>query len=866
MIFSQSHIAHFFSKQASQFSKYWFTQFCFNRFIVFCFGDSFNMVTRGQRKKQGLQFRDDGRSVLSQIALIEEAARKGTEESLYTQRSIEETSNTTENSLETVVENNITEDVHIEKKSSNILRILRTGEIIDVGNVCDQKNNSDVDSNSESQDECDDRGVELTQITNAPGSSQGEHTVKEDIEELNVMLVRQCEPFVPSIPLLSQVKFENDIPFSQSTLKEAQNSIHPIRLEKENVINPYKKNKNFSKQTATSIKIPKTIEEIVHNMNQSFEEFGDDHEVIANCNRGGNTKKTEDRKVAVLKRMLDTMKEVKKPWVHSLLELVNCQYLQAKGDYISKDYALFDMLAGEKTLAKCALMNRILTLCFFKWKNAKNTGEETKSLQPSSFLKMIRTLLVKLRERNINFSHLEFNEIGEFSGVVASVWQNRQKEDSSYGCPKKKRVDHQFVRLLVEAIKKKTFQPMTNLKHMLFAVMFCNGYYCAFRGGEDHWGLKMEDVTEDVFSVEHGEEWEGLPFIRVNISASKATKLSLKYHSVKTNQRTSLIVPTELNVDGWNPPDIYKRYMSYCHPYAKTFYCKPIGSESMRYKVNMELKERDIEWNKKNPWNPRIPKDYDIRFFPSGNGVTNHNLGAKSLTNFCKDLGKLIGIKDFDSCTGHALRVLNCTNAQEGGLNCNDIANMACQSNIHVQKEYIHGMTATRERNQLNAITVGNVCARTSSGSKLLKNPPVTMAVPILPFKRNAEEQDNYETNQLECDENESKESLRWKIKYLEMELKLEKAKNLQSFHSSNGPWNIQEPYHGHSHGAWNHQPSTMYNHCPMTYHSYHHAPYRYGPPPPPPPPTTDYHGHHCGCNNYNCHHHGPWYGRYNGP
>ena len=81
------------------------------------------MVTRGQRKKQGLQFRDDGRSVMSQIALIEEAARKGTEETLFIQRSIEETSNTTKDSTENVLENNDTDDVHSDKNSSNILRI-----------------------------------------------------------------------------------------------------------------------------------------------------------------------------------------------------------------------------------------------------------------------------------------------------------------------------------------------------------------------------------------------------------------------------------------------------------------------------------------------------------------------------------------------------------------------------------------------------------------------------------------------------------------------------------------------------------------------------------------------------------------------
>ena len=481
-------------------------------------------------------------------------------------------------------------------------------------------------------------------------------------------------------------------------------------------------------------------------------------------------------------------------------------------------------------------------------------------------MKSIRTLLVKLREWNISFNHAEFNEKGEFSGIVATVWQNRQKDDSTYGCPKKKRVNHQLVRLLVEAIQKKTFQPMNNLKHMLYAMIFCNGYYCAFRSGEDHWSLKMMDVLCDVFSIEHGEELVGLPFIRVNISASKATKLSLKYPSVKTNQRTSLTVPTERDVPGWNPPDIYKKYLSLCHPDAKFFYCKPIESQSTRDKLNLELKERDIEWNRNNPRNPWTIKDYDVQFFPSGNGVTNHNLGAKSITKSCKELGQLIGVKDFESCTGHALRALNCTNAQEGGLNCNDIANMARQSNINVQKEYIDGMTATRERNQLNAITVGNVCARTSAGNSLLKNSNI---VPILPYKRNAEEQFGEQSKMLVTNENESEDALRWKEKAKALEAELERIKantfNGQTMHLAQGPWNMQETFRPalHATAPWNMQPLPTYNPYPMAYHSYHPPPYTYGPPPPP----MNYHGHICGCNpqRNNCNHHGPWYGGQHG-
>ena len=584
----------------------------------------------------------------------------------------------------------------------------------------------------------------------------------------------------------------------------------------------------------------------------NFAEFGEDQELIASCDRGRNTKETEARKVVLLNRMIETLKEVKESWVLPLLELVNCQYLQAKGDFISKDYVLFDYLAGEKTVEKRALMNRILTLCGVKWKNVGNHKSSNRILQPGTHLKMIRTLLVKLRERNINYNHKEFNDIGEFSGVVASLWQSRQKNDASYGCPKKKRVDPKFVRLLVESVVNKTFQPLTNPKHMLFALIFCNGYYCAFRGGEDHWSLRMSDVTSHVFTIEHGEEWAGHSYMRVNISASKATRLSVNHPSVKPNQQTSLIVPSEVEVDGWNPPDIYKKYMSKCHPDAQTFYCRYIDSESTRKKFNQELKNRDVEWNQNNPTKPRNMKEYDVWFFPSGNGVTNHNIGSKTITNYCKELAKLIGLDEFQSCTGHALRALNCTNAQEGGLNCNDIANMARQSNIHVQKEYIDGLTATRERNQLNAILVGNVCARTSIGRSLLKNPTKKKTIPILPQKRSVEKEEEEEI--LLDDIHETEESLRIRNLALENELNIWKSRvlnNPQLYNERNiqGPppqlhptWNMHGPSHMHGHQSLQtpiqHHPGYCNHHCPQcnpTYNSYYHDSYRYDRHPPPP-------------------------------
>jgi hypothetical protein len=417
-------------------------------------------------------------------------------------------------------------------------------------------------------------------------------------------------------------------------------------------------------------------------------------------------------------------------------------------------------------------MNRILTLVGVKWKKIAGKKDEIGDpLKPLSHLKMIRDLLCKLRERNIDYDVNELSDIGEFSGVLATIWQGRQQVDAGYAVEKKKRVDPKYMRLLTEAIQKKTFQPMTNPKHMLYALIFCNGYYAAFRGGQDHYLLNQNDITEGVFDADHGDEWNGRPYISVRITASKATRLSVRHPSVKKKTRTELLIPSEANIPGFDPPAIFKKYKSMVHPDAKKFYCRIIESEATRVKFNNELKQRDIDWNRANPSEPRVIKDYDVYFYPSGLGVTNHNIGSNQITKYCKEMAQLIGIKDFEACTGHALRALNQTNGQEGGLNTNDIANMARQSSLHVQSVYIDGMTSERERKQLNAISMSNVVARTSAGRALLSKPTKSKQAPVLPAKRPAPSDDHGE--EVSTKETDAERLYRLRAEAAELELKL---------------------------------------------------------------------------------------------
>ena len=146
------------------------------------------------------------------------------EESVFTQQSAEEdfimTDNLKEKSRENNVEEskNVLDDKHINENSNDILKILRSDEIMD---SCVPKDKQS-DSESETQDESNNHGTEFTQITNDTQHLQVQPIPLKDDVHPKVMLVGQWDPFVPDLSLLSQVKFKNDIPFLQSTLKAAQ--------------------------------------------------------------------------------------------------------------------------------------------------------------------------------------------------------------------------------------------------------------------------------------------------------------------------------------------------------------------------------------------------------------------------------------------------------------------------------------------------------------------------------------------------------------------------------------------------------------------------------------------------------------------
>ena len=469
--------------------------------------------------------------------------------------------------------------------------------------------------------------------------------------------------------------------------------------------------------------------------------FGDDADLVANCDRGANTKKRDARLKSLLARMIKLLIECNQEWTKPLLLKVNCRYLQAKGDFISKDYKLFDLLAGVKTVEKRAVMNRIILLCGVKWKKLSGRkGTKGKHYQPVSLCKNIRDLLCKLRERGIDYNIKEFKDKGEFCGVMADQWHIiKQTIDPKLGTGiETRRVPADYILLLVAAIESKKIDPFNNHRDLWGVVAFCIGFYCCFRGGKDQCLLLQEEIKFSIFNSTHGPLLCGEENVHVSISESKATRLSVHNPTIKPNQRKDFFVPQEsgLAPRGWRPVEWFKFMKARSHPDAKKWYCAYIRSSNTRKKVSQAMKQRDIEYNAQNPRTPRTIKEYDIWFQPGVFGHTNYNLGADSISKILKELGEKIGIPDFDKATGQSIRALSLSECARGNLNQNDAANLARQSNVSVQQVYVDAATEGRIGNQLQAICVNSVLER----NDIRMNPGRAPTEPVLPAKRPAEE------------------------------------------------------------------------------------------------------------------------------
>ena len=183
-----------------------------------CPQHNINMRTRQKTKELGVAFRNDGRPLFEQLDMVEEATRKRRVESLPTiNEDDEDDQSQSSKKNRSVYSVQQSEDDSPNPKKSPIRLFLQKHDIESspeyskeqeqVENLLSHNNNEESSSDSESEDE-EDAKLSSQFFTKALSCNHDFHE-QSFTEEVQVINVHKCPPFVPHPMLVKQIKFED---------------------------------------------------------------------------------------------------------------------------------------------------------------------------------------------------------------------------------------------------------------------------------------------------------------------------------------------------------------------------------------------------------------------------------------------------------------------------------------------------------------------------------------------------------------------------------------------------------------------------------------------------------------------------------
>ena len=176
----------------------------------------------------------------------------------------------------------------------------------------------------------------------------------------------------------------------------------------------------------------------------------EEKDFVTKVKRGGNTTYYINQCKARVKRFFDTIEEFGGNQLKKLLKKVPSNYSCGT----KEDYAFYNILGGEKNDIKKYILNQCLVLCCMKWVILKG-AKKGKPYQPSTFDKMMQSIGYDWLAKGIKFNYKEdFNDQGEFHGVVKDFWKRHQKKDPTFGtCPNRARAPEDILHIVCQAIR-----------------------------------------------------------------------------------------------------------------------------------------------------------------------------------------------------------------------------------------------------------------------------------------------------------------------------------------------------------------------------------------------------------------------------
>ena len=434
---------------------------------------------------------------------------------------------------------------------------------------------------------------------------------------------------------------------------------------------------------------------------EGFEHAGLDArqlQVATNTQRGNNTTRYLNAQEAAVVKVFTTVREYGGPSMRPLLNIVSCWH----DPHGPPDYDFYNICGGPKNPNSKFIINKMLVLCGMKWTRT-DTGA---ALQPNTLTKYLQDAFSIWRKKGIRFDFMkDFNERGQFAGIIASEWERLRKIDSSFGTnPNQARIKCSFLEKFRAALHSGVLNPKEDAVHMLFCQLFIMGFYLGLRGKEEQAELRMDQYVTGKYDTDQGGDLVGLDYCGANLPWSKAVQLKISKTSRPVSDRTQITFCEDPEDPDFCPVKCTRAYIDKCHPLAKKFYAS-IATPSQRETYRKQYNR-------------------DIWFNPSGAGTsfadgtfkanTTFNLGHNMVSKNLKRLAQLIGCEDFHKASGHAFRALMITVSLNNNLSAMTIAGGARHASVNSQKSYAT-KAGQQEANRQFALNLdGKVKTRTN--------------------------------------------------------------------------------------------------------------------------------------------------------
>ena len=435
----------------------------------------------------------------------------------------------------------------------------------------------------------------------------------------------------------------------------------------------------------------------------------EERQFISECEEGGASGKCIKNKECLLLRCLDAIRACGGPISRLAKNKVPNTHHPSQESPL--DYELFDVCGSNKDSSKHKILNNVFTLCGMKWdcRSGRNKGE---ALAPTSFNKMMQQLSHVFQSKGSQCEHnKDFNDKGEFHGVIRKRWEEIRKDRPTFGTSENKaRVEHALFRKFVQAIRDKNMRPCEDPEHLLICVTFILGFCCGLQGSSEHIDLSAEDFCIGEHTIEDGEELAGLKWFGVKAPWSKTNQSNLKNTLLPRDKDAALAAVEDPQHDCWDTWKMIIFYPSRAHPKAKKF-CGRLAKQGEKCEGG-KLKKAF---------------GHEVWFAESGfttatNNRSNWNLGPTKHRELCKETARLAGVERWEQCTGHALRALCITHCIGSNMRAAEAATKVRHSSVNSQKT--HAMESNKHKaNRMAAMNPsGKLASKPNVSNKKLKS------------------------------------------------------------------------------------------------------------------------------------------------